>query len=289
MRSQKKVKLIRLVEIVQELSTADADKVHFAIILEPDSLPNIVTNLSVPKCAGAADAYRTGIAYVSRRLPLLPPRFFPKPHFPSQQTISKLAKSNIDLYVDAAHGGWLGWEGSPSETAKVYKSVIDLAKSLNPAAKVRGFATNVSNYNSFNITAPEPYAEGNDNYNELLYANALGRAFQSAGIPSPRFIIDQGRAGRTGIRTDWSQWCNIKNSGFGMRPTTLSGNVMIDAIVWVKPGGESDGTSDRSAVRFDENCQSPVAHTPAPEAGQWFNEFVVNLVKNANPPLEPTW
>ena len=58
----------RCSEITAELSTADADKVHFAIILEPDSLPNIVTNLSVPKCAGAAEAYRTGIAYVSHIL-----------------------------------------------------------------------------------------------------------------------------------------------------------------------------------------------------------------------------
>jgi cellulose 1,4-beta-cellobiosidase len=60
----------------------------------------------------------------------------------------------------------------------------------------------------------------------------------------------------------------------------------VDAIVWVKPGGESDGTSDTEAVRFDENCRSEVAHVPAPEAGEWFNDFVVNLVKNADPPLK---
>ncbi|KAH6902259.1 cellobiohydrolaseII [Coprinopsis sp. MPI-PUGE-AT-0042] len=251
-------------KITQELSTADANKVHFAIILEPDSLPNIVTNLSVPN------------VQVQLKLIVL--------------TISKLAKANIDLYIDAAHGGWLGWEGSPADTAKVYKEVIDRAKALNPNSKIRGFATNVSNYNPFNITTPEPYTEGNDNYSEFRYVNALGRAFSSFGI-TPYFIVDQGRSGRTGVRTDWSQWCNIRNAGFGMRPTAdrnVKGSNMIDAIVWVKPGGESDGTSDRSAVRFDENCQSPVAHTPAPEAGAWFNEFVVNLVKNANPPFEST-
>ena len=48
-------------------------------------------------------------------------------------------------------------------------------------------------------------------------------------------------------------------AGLGMRPTTDTGNSLIDAIVWVKPPGESDGTSDSSAPRFDsrESRTSP--------------------------------
>lgn len=76
---------------------------------------------------------------------------------------------------------------------------------------------------------------------------------------------------------------------YGTRPTTDTGECIVDAIVWVKPGGESDGTSDTSAARFDVNCVSEDADVPAPEAGSWFNDFVKRLVINANPPLEPTY
>lgn len=62
----------------------------------------------------------------------------------------------------------------------------------------------------------------------------------------------------------------------------------MDAIVWVKPGGDSDGTSDLNSTRFDANCRSEDAKWPAPEAGLWFDEYAQMLVKNAEPPIEPT-
>lgn len=64
-----------------------AKDLTFAIVLEPDSLGNVVTNQNVPFCAGASSVYEEGIAYA----------------------ISKLQGPNIALYIDAAHGGWLGW------------------------------------------------------------------------------------------------------------------------------------------------------------------------------------
>lgn len=36
-------------------------------------------------------------------------------------------------------------------------------------------------------------------------------------------------------------WCNAKGTGFGLRPGSPTGDPLADAIVWVKPGGESDG------------------------------------------------
>lgn len=38
----------------------------------------------------------------------------------------------------------------------------------------------------------------------------------------------------------WGDWCNVINTGFGVRPTTDTGNDLADAFVWVKPGGECD-------------------------------------------------
>ncbi|RXW21714.1 hypothetical protein EST38_g4153 [Candolleomyces aberdarensis] len=255
--------------IVAELSTEDADKLQFSLILEPDSLGNLITNMSVEKCAKAADAYREATSYA----------------------IAKLQRSNFALYLDAAHGGWLGWAANLEPSAKVFAEVLKGAQSINPDAKARGLAINVSNYNQYQAPVREAYTEWNDSWDEYHYLNNLIPHLEAAGFPT-QFIVDQGRSGKAGIRTSWGQWCNIKNAGFGTRPTAdqaILKNDNVDAIVWVKPGGESDGTSDVNAVRYDANCGSPVAHVPAPESGEWFNDFVVNLVKNAEPPLSPTY
>ncbi|KAF8649386.1 hypothetical protein AX16_005827 [Volvariella volvacea WC 439] len=249
--------------ISAELSTRDAKDLTFAVVLEPDSLGNLVTNLGVPKCAGAAQAYKDGVSYL----------------------ISKLQQPNVHLYLDAAHGGWLGWDGNLEPTAILFAEVLQNA---GPGARVRGVATNVSNYNQYNATVREPYTEWNNSWDEKHYANSLAPFLTAHGYPA-HFIVDQGRSGQHGLREEWGYWCNIKGAGFGTRPTTDTDDPLVDAIVWVKPGGESDGTSDSTAVRFDEMCVGPAAHVPAPEAGEWFNDYVIELVKKANPPLPPSW
>ena len=61
-----------------------------AIILETDSVPNLVTNLDLPKC-GAADApFRRLLAYAA----------------------AKLSSAGAYVYLDAGHAGWLGWDGN---------------------------------------------------------------------------------------------------------------------------------------------------------------------------------
>ena len=68
----------------------------------------------------------------------------------------------------------------------------------------------------------------------------------------------------------WGDWCNVKGAGFGVRPTLNTGNALEDAFVWIKPGGEGDGTSDSTAPRFDPHCALSDALQPAPQAGTWF-------------------
>lgn len=113
-------------------------------------------------------------------------------------------------------------------------------------------------------------------------------------------------------------WCNVNGAGFGKRPTAETDLDLLDAFVWVKPGGESDGTSDSSAVRYDSFCGKddgkgssfppfkktkkksgtstpvsnrtrltiiPTAFKPSPEAGQWNQAYFEMLLRNANPPF----
>jgi cellulose 1,4-beta-cellobiosidase len=60
---------------------------------------------------------------------------------------------------------------------------------------------------------------------------------------------------------------------------------LVDAFAWVKVPGESDGSSDGGAPRYDWHCSSGDSFIPAPQAGLWFNDFFVMLAQNANPPL----
>ncbi len=125
--------------------------------------------------------------------------------------------------------------------------------------------------------------EGNPCRDELTYVKQLSVSFQAAGIANTSFIIDTSRNAHGGIRHQWGYWCNNKGAGIGQRPT-VDPAAGIDAYYWVKPR-ESDGTSDPSAVRFDAFCGYEDAAKPAPEAGQWFQSYFVDAVKNADPPL----
>ncbi|ESK94153.1 cellobiohydrolase ii [Moniliophthora roreri MCA 2997] len=231
--------------------------VRVVAVIEPDSLANLVTNLNVQKCSRAQTVYKTSTQYA----------------------LKQLDTAGVYMYLDAGHAGWLGWPANLTPAAQLFQQVWQDAGSPK---SVRGLSTNVANFNALRAASPDPVTSPNPNYDEIHYIESL------AGVLSPfpaHFIVDQGRAGQQNLRKEWSDWCNVKGAGFGTRPTINTGSSLIDSIVWVKPGGESDGTSDSSAARFDAGCVSASSHVPAPEAGTWFQEYFEALVRNANPAL----
>jgi cellulose 1,4-beta-cellobiosidase len=240
-------------EFVDEYAkiVSKAKDLDFAIVLEPDSLGNAITNQGIPFCANATPIYEEGIAYA----------------------ISKLQYPNVHLYIDAAHGGWLGWADNLKPTAQIFAKVVAMAKKINPASKIRGYSTNVSNYNPFNAKVRENYTEWSPSWDESHYASSLAPYLEAEGLPS-NFIIDQGRVALLGAREAWGEWCNVSPAGFGLLPGAKQDNKNVDSIVWIKPGGESDGACGLAG---------------APSAGAWFDKYVQMLVKNAEPPLEPTY
>lgn len=132
--------------------------------------------------------------------------------------------------------------------------------------------------------ANAPDAQYNQAQNERQYVTLFGAALASAGMPN-HAIVDTGRSGNPGGRQEWGAWCNVVDAGFGRRPSAQTGLELADAFVWVKPGGESDGTSDPSADRFDDFCGRPDAYQPSPEAGQWNQAYFEMLLENANPAI----
>lgn len=123
--------------------------------------------------------------------------------------------------------------------------------------QLRGFSTNVAGWNSWN-QSPGEFASASDAQynkcqNEQIYIDTFAPLLQQNGMPN-HAIMDTGRNAVTGLRAEWGDWCNVNGAGFGVRPTSSTGDSLVDAFVWVKPGGESDGTSDSSATRYDSFC-----------------------------------
>lgn len=232
--------------------------VRVVAIIEPDSLPNVVTNLDHAACAAARGVYGRSIAYAIRALSL----------------------PNVSLYLDAAHAGWLGWESNRTKATHVFQDVFALA---GGEGHVRGFATNVSNYNTLDQAEGAKLEPSDPCPDELTYAHRLWESLAEAGVQARSFLIDTSRNGRA-VRAKWASWCNVRGAGLGERPRA-SPAPGIDAYYWLKPPGESDGTSDPTAPRFDAACRSADSATGAPQAGAFFPAYLSQLVAFANPPL----
>jgi cellulose 1,4-beta-cellobiosidase len=246
------------VDVIAAAFRAHPDQ-RIALIIEPDSLSNLVTNLELPKCKAAEGFYKRGIAYA----------------------ISKLSLPNVFLYLDGAHAGWLGWPKNLARSVPLYKEVLTMA---GGADRVRGFALDVSNYDPASDPTAPPRVAGYAASDEVGYAGDLGKGLAAVGITGKGFVIDTGRDGRANIRTAAGNWCNVKGAGLGERPRA-SPAPTIDAYLYIKVPGESDGTSDPNAPRFDVDCASDDAAPNAPQAGKMFDSFLIDLLKNANPPL----
>lgn len=132
-------------------------------LLEPDSLPNVVTNMNRPSCASASPEYKSGIALAIRRLGPLGA-----------------------LYIDAGWSGWIGTWSAP-RMAQVINDVLDLAG--DAAHYVRGFVTNVSNYGSLQA--------------EVTYANTLRTSLATVGRNNLAFIVDTGRNAGSQMGGTW--------------------------------------------------------------------------------------
>ncbi len=282
---------------------------RLVLVIEPDSYPNMLTNVGTGK--PACDAVNAGNVYVEG----------------IRYALAKFATiANVAMYLDIAHSGWLGWDNNRAKAVAGFKQLIAGATPSGRLDIVRGFATNTANYTPldepfFNGT-PEvigtggttQFYEWNPAVDELTYIDKLRAEFVAAGFPSTlSFIVDTSRNGwggpgrpqaaapdvdnmRIDRRAHRGNWCNVKNAGLGERPRANpdTSRPYLDAYVYVKPPGASDGTSDSTATtpneegkRFDLMCGTGNvdALQNAPHAGRWFHEQFMMLLRNAQPPL----
>lgn len=87
---------------------------------------------------------------------------------------------------------------------------------------------------------------------------ADNKAFADTGLSrdpahQPHYVIDTSGNGQgpwtapAGVYSNPEVWCNPPDRGAGLRPTTDTGYALIDAYLWMKVPGESDGQRYRGA------------------------------------------
>ncbi len=130
-------------------------------------------------------------------------------------------------------------------------------------------------------------------------ADAADPALDTAGVDSryalqlgeveatTHFVIDTSRNGQgpwdasgTGLAVP-EDWCNPPDRGLGLRPTTDTGNDLVDAYLWIKIPGESDG----QCLRGTAGPTDPVRGVVDPPAGAWFPDMAAELISDAVPAL----
>jgi endoglucanase len=134
------------------------------------------------------------------------------------------------VYLDAGHSGW-----QPADVMADRLRRADIAEA-------RGFSLNVSNFDATS--------------KERDYGHAV-----SSGTHGKPFVID---TSRNGLGSN-GEWCNPSGRALGHRPTARTHDNKVDAFLWIKRPGESDGS-----------CNG------GPPAGQWWTDYALGLAERAS-------
>ncbi|WP_199545880.1 glycoside hydrolase family 6 protein [Streptomyces sp. N35] len=152
------------------------------------------------------------------------------------EAVARLKKQpNTKVYLDAGNPDWIRNPGNLAQP--LWRSGI---------AQADGFALNVSNF--------QPTAEN------IAYGRKL-----SALVGNKHFVIDTSRNGNGPLPGRGGEaWCNPPGRALGAAPTTKTGDKLVDAFLWIKRPGESDG-----------ECRG------GPPAGKWWPDYALGLARNS--------
>jgi hypothetical protein len=81
--------------------------------------------------------------------------------------------------------------------ARIFKRVLDMAGGVH---LIRGFATNVSNFNTLSDADGKKMDRSNPCPDEHSYVHRLSDTLKRVGIKKKGFIIDTARNGKSGLR-----------------------------------------------------------------------------------------
>ena len=184
--------------------------------------------------ATTGDAYLRWVSHVARAIGQYPaivvlepdaidqaaegciPRDQVAPRYQLLSRAVRILKSDprVYLYLDAGNSDWLP---AARMIGPLRKSGIDRAN---------GFALNVANFQTTRAS--------------IAYGRAISRR-----LGGRHFVINTSRNGNGPPVRSVDRWCNPAGRALGEPPTTNTGDGLVDAFLWVKYPGDSDGSCDR--------------------------------------------
>ncbi len=219
------------------------------------------------------------------------------------------AHSGVSVYLDGTHSAWLGAGDAADRLIQAGVNKADgfflnvsnfqLSNHLEKygawIAKCVAFASNPSSWgNGHSEWCASQYYPANPNdfstwyLTDEWYANNLeSQTWWYSESVLKHFVVDTSRNGQgpwvppPHPAGDAQDWCNPPDRGLGYLPTANTGVSLIDAYLWIKIPGASDG----QCYRWTSGPTDPVRGVEDPQAGAWFPDMALELVHNANPPL----
>ncbi len=287
------------------------------VILEPDALGNMPSD-----CGLSSSVYPFTNAERIAEL---------------QSAVAALeADPGVSVYLDGTHSAW---QSVGTITQRLLEADVQDAQGLflnvsnyQPTPQLTDYGTWISDciamvtdsanpdYNNPSACASQYYPATPSNFSTWglttqWYAQNMGSA-----VATTHFVIDTSRngdgpntmAGYASAPYDQpasvistlasANWCNPPASGLGLLPTANTGVPLLDAYLWVKTPGQSDGQCDSAggarAWDYADYTQpgwpttaaaqalfDPLWGVDDPAAGAWFPQQAIQLAQDASPAL----
>jgi len=289
------------------------------VILEPDALGNLPSDCGLPS---SVYPFTDSERYAEL-----------------QYAVSALEQDpGVSVYLDGTHSAW---QSVGTITQRLLEANVQDAQGFfldvsnyQPTPELVDYGTWISDciamvtdsanayYNNPSACASQYYPATQSDFSTWglttqWYAQNMGNA-----VASTHFVVDTSRNGdgpnsmQQYANAPYDQpasvigtlasgnWCNPPDSGLGLRPTANTGVPLLDAYLWVKTPGQSDGQCDSAGgVRAWDYTDYTQASWPTtasaqalfdplwglddPAAGDWFPQQALQLAQLADPALLP--
>jgi len=254
-----------------------------------------------------------------------------------QYAVSALeADPRVSVYLDGTHSAW---QSVGTITQRLLEANVQQAQGFylnvsnyQPTAELLDYGTWISDciaivtdpsnslYNNPGACASQYYPATQGDFSTWGLSTAWYAANMGGAVASTHFVVDTSRNGdgpnnmQQYTNAPYNQpdsvigtlaggnWCNPPDSGLGILPTANTGVPLLDAYLWVKTPGQSDGQCDANGgvrawdytaysqpswptTAADQALFDPLWGVDDPAAGAWFPQEALQLAQDANPVL----
>ena len=242
----------------------------------------------------------------------------------------------VSVYLDGTHSAW---QSVGTMTQRLLEADVQDAQGFfvnvsnyQPTPELTDYGTWISDciamvtdpanafYNNPSACASQYYPATQSDFSTWGLTTAWYAQNMGSAVATTHFVIDTSRNGdgpnnmQRYASAPYDQpssvigtlaaanWCNPPGSGLGLRPTANTGVPLLDAYLWVKTPGQSDGQCDAAggARAWDYGAYTqpgwptttaaqalfdPLWGIDDPAAGAWFAQAALQLAQLASPAL----